>query len=99
MICFILVMNGTKIIDREQASISKECKKMKNGAKLLEFQDEMINKSLVPSTTLLQISTEDAYGAEALTGSLAPLPTSLHTTGSFFFQLLVSICSTVASLK
>lgn len=72
---------------------------MKNGAKLLEFQDEMINKSLVLPTKFLQTSTEEAYGAEALTGSLAPLPTGLHDTGSFFFQLLVSICSTVASLK
>lgn len=72
---------------------------MKNGDKLLEFQDEMINKSLVLPPRFLQISTEKAYGAEALRGSLAPLPTGLHDTGSFFFQLLVSIRSTVASLK
>lgn len=71
---------------------------MKTGAKLLEFQDEMINKSLVLPTKLLQISTEKAYGVEALTGSLAPLPTGPHSIGSFFFQLLVSICSTVAYL-
>lgn len=72
---------------------------MKNWPKLLEFQDEMINKSAVLPIKFSQISTEKAYGAEALTGSLAPLPTGLHGTGSFLFQLLVSICSTVASLK
>lgn len=46
---------------------------MKSRGKVLEFQDEMVNKSLVLSTKLLQISTEKAYRAEALTGSLAPL--------------------------
>lgn len=72
---------------------------MKNGPKLLEFPDEMINKSLVLPYKILQISTEKAYEAEALIGNLAPLPTGLHSTGSCFFQLLVSICSTVVSLK
>lgn len=72
---------------------------MKNGSKLLEFPDEMINKFLVLPYKILQISTQKVYEAEALTGSLSPLPTGLPSTGNYFFQLLISICRTVASLE
>lgn len=72
---------------------------MNNGSKLIEFPDEIINKSLVLLYKILQISTQKAYEAEALIGSLSPLPTGLPNIGSCLFQLLVSICFTAASLK
>lgn len=49
----------------------------------------MTAKSLVPPSKLLQSSTEEAHGAEALAGSLASLPTGLHSTGRF---LLPATC-------
>lgn len=68
---------------------------MRNQAKLLE----MINKSLVILTKFSQISTEKAYRVGSLTESLASLPSDLLCAGSLFSQLLVSVCSTVASLE
>lgn len=68
---------------------------MRNQAKLLE----MINKSLVILTKFSQISTEKAYRVGSLTESLASLPSDLLCAESLFSQLLVSVCSTVASLE
>lgn len=92
-------MNGIKTIYSNSKQINQKCKKIKNGSKPLEFPDEIINKSLVLPYKILQISTQKTYEAEALIGSLAPLPTSIPSTWSCFFQLHVSICSTVVSLK
>lgn len=59
----------------------------------------MINKSLVILTKFSQISTEKAYGVGSLIESLVSLPSSLLHVRRLFSQLLVSICSTEASLE
>lgn len=83
--------NNLSVVSKQ---IQRE-KKMRNQAKLLE----MINKSLVILTKFSQISTEKAYRLGSLTESLASLPSDLLCAESLFSQLLVSVCSTVASLE